>query len=498
LSFKRLKLFEICNEASLLYTWEFILLLCMASHLWIFKYAQCIFGIMKEFDLIVIGAGSGLNVASSAADMGLNVAIVEEGPMGGTCLNRGCIPSKIIIHSADVAETFDRASLFGLKSKGYSVDFAEVTKRASNAVDKDAKEIEDGINETENMELFKATGKFAGERTVVVGSKKIKGKKILVAAGTRPTAPPIEGIKDVEYLTSDEALRLTKQPRSMVVLGGGFIACELAHFYGALGTKITMLQRSVLLRKEDQEIADAFTKSFSKKHSVILGYSTKSVKKKGKKIIITAESNDGKKKIIETDSLLVATGRNPNTDILEVEKAGIEVDRRGYIKTNEYLETTAHDVWALGDIAGKYLLKHSANLEAKYVFNNAFGREKKPVDYWPMPHAVFSSPQIAAVGYTEEELNEKGVNFAIGRYPYSSTGMGLALAEKDGFVKVMADRKTKKILGCHIIGPEAASIIHEVIVAMKNSLTTQQVVDTVHIHPAMSEVVHRAIARIQW
>jgi mycothione reductase len=456
------------------------------------------FVIMKDFDLIVIGAGSGLNVASNAANMDKTVAIVEDGPMGGTCLNRGCIPSKIIIHSADVAETINNSKVFGINSKGFSVDFAKVIKRASSLVDKDAEEIEEGIKETDNMELFKGKGKFVGERKVSVNGKTITGDKVIVAAGTRPVAPPVSGLDKVKYMTSDEALRLTKQPKDMIIMGGGFIAAEMAHFYGALGTKVTILQRSTLLKNEDKEITDAFTKSFSKKHNIILGYSATHVVKKGKSYTITAESKDGKKKIISADSLLVATGRVPNTDVLDVTKGGIDVDERGYVKTNEYLETTAKNTWALGDIVGKYLLKHSSNLEAQYVWQNAFGKEKRKVDYWPMPHAVFSSPQIAAVGYTEEELKKKKAPYAVGKYFYSSTGMGAALEEKDGFAKVLADPKTHQILGCHIIGPEAATMIHEVIVAMKNNITAEDMVRSVHIHPAISEVVQRAAAKIDW
>ena len=194
----------------------------------------------------------------------------------------------------------------------------------------------------------------------------------------------------------------------------------------------------------------------------------------------------------------MATGRVPNTDILDVKKGGIDIDGQGYVKTNEYLETTASGTWALGDIAGRYLLKHSANMEAKYVIRNALRSEKKPVDYWPMPHAIFSSPQIAAVGYTEEELKEKKIDYAAGRYMYSSSGMGLALAEKDGFVKILVGRDTRKILGCHIIGPEAPTLIHEVMVAMKANLAVDALLDAVHIHPATSEVVQRAAAMIEW
>lgn len=449
-----------------------------------------------HFDLIVIGGGSGANVMSWAADAGHKVAIVEEGPLGGTCLNRGCIPSKIVLHSADVAETIDNAHLFGIKPRGYSVDFAAVTKRAFYHVDKEAAEIEEAIKGSENIELFKVMGKFVGGRTLAVGSKKITGGKVVIAAGTRPTVPPVDGIEDVKYLTSDNCMRLTKQPKSMIILGGGFIAAEMAHFFGALGTKVTIVQRSVMLREEDREIADAFTHIFGQKHKIVLGYSPTKVRQKGSQIVLTTQK-DKETKSFSADSLLVATGRVPNTDILEVTKGGVAVDERGYIKVNEYLETTAPNTWALGDIVGKYLLKHSANLEAEYVWNNAFGGEKKKVDYWPMPHAIFTSPQIAAVGYTEEELKEKGIDYAVGKYNYRDTGMGLAL-EADGFVKILADKKTNKILGCHIIGPDASTLIHEIILAMKLGATIEQVYDTTHVHPALPEVVQRAAGNVEW
>jgi dihydrolipoamide dehydrogenase len=228
---------------------------------------------------------------------------------------------------------------------------------------------------------------------------------------------------------------------------------------------------------------------------VVLGWSPIGVKQKGKTITLMVEK-DRKKKNLTAETLLIATGRVPNSDILDVKKGGIEIDDRGYIKTNEFLETTAANVWAFGDIAGKYLLKHSANLEAKYVFNNLYSSKQK-IDYWPMPHAIFTSPQIAAVGYTEEDLKEKKIPYFTGKYYYKDSGMGLAMAEEDGFAKILAGQD-KKILGAHIIGPEASSIIHEVIIAMKFGITVDQLASTTHIHPALSEVVQRAAANVKF
>ena len=453
---------------------------------------------MQTFDLIVIGAGSGLNISSAAAEKGLKVAVVEKGPMGGTCLNRGCIPSKIIIHSADVAETIRKSSLFGINSKISSIDFKKITSRASKIVDKDAKEIEEGIREDKNTTLFKIEAKFISERTLQVGKETIKGDKVIIAAGTRPSVPDIEGLQDVDFITSDEALRLKKQPKIMTILGGGYIAAELAHFYGALGTKINIIQRgNLLVPNEDEEIASKFTEIFREKYNVLTNFNAAKVMKKGKNFVVIAQNKKNSKKII-SDALLVAAGRIPNTDILDVKKGNIDINEKGFVKTNEYLETTAKNTWALGDIAGKYLFKHSANLEAQYVYNNAILNKKLPVDYSAMPHAIFSSPQIAGVGMREQDLKAKNIDSATGRYDYMNSGMGIALQDNDGFVKIFADRKTRKILGCHILGTDASTLIHEVIVVMKNNLSADSISNSVHVHPALSEVVQRAVNSIEW
>ena len=455
---------------------------------------------MEHFDVIVIGAGSGLSISSAASANGLKTAIIEQGPMGGTCLNRGCIPSKMIIHSADVAETINRAKEFGINPKGYSVDFRKITERASRLVDQDSRSIEKGIRADKNTTLFKTEGKFIGYKTLRVGNKMIKGDKIIIAAGTRPQIPPVEGLNEVEYMTSTEALRLTKQPKSLTVIGGGYIAAELAHFYGALGTKINIIQRrDALIPNEDREISEKFTKIFSRKYNVFLNYDAIKVSKKGNGIATTIKNNSAKNKIknIVSEKLLVAAGRIPNTDILDVAKTGVKADKTGYVKVNGYMETTAKNIWALGDICGKYLFKHSANLEAEYVYNNTFGRQKKKVDYSAMLHAIFSSPQIAGVGCTEEELREKKIPYLVGRKRYIETGMGTALNDKEGFVKILADKKTRKILGCHILGTDASTLIHEVIVAMKAKQKVDILEDAVHIHPALSEVVQRAVRNLE-
>src|SRR3989338_826070 len=453
---------------------------------------------MQSFDLIVIGAGSGLNVSSAAAERGMKVAIVEKGPMGGTCLNRGCIPSKILIESADVAEIIKKSKLFGINSKINSVDFKKITGRASRIVDEDARKIEEGIRADKDTTLFKSEAKFVGERTLTVGSETIKGDKIIIAAGTRPLIPKIEGLSEVDYITSDEALRLKKQPKIMTILGWGYIAAELAHFFGSLGTKVSIIQRGpLLLPNEDGEIAKTFTSLFSKKYNVVLNHNAVKVEKKNQKFLVTAQGKNHNKKLV-SNHLLVAAGRISNADALDVQKTNVKVDDKGYVVTNEYLETTAKNIWALGDIIGKYLFKHSANLEAQHVFNNAILGKKFKIDYLAMPHAVFSSPQIAGVGLREQDLIDKKVDYVVGKYHYKQTGMGIAIQDNEGYVKILADKKTRKILGCHIIGTDASTLIHEVVVAMRAGLTADSIREAVHIHPALSEVVQRAVNNIEW
>jgi mycothione reductase len=448
---------------------------------------------MESFDILVVGAGSGLNIADDAVSRGLKVAIVESGPMGGTCLNRGCIPSKMLIHAADVAETVKGASRFNVNASFRSVNFSALVRRVSKVVDDDARSIERSIRSGQNPRLFKGTGTFVGDRTMKIGSKTITAKKVFIMAGTRPLIPPITGIQKVKYLTSTEALRLKKLPKSLAIIGGGYIAAELAHFFGSLGTKVTIIQRDMLLiPSEDRDISAAFTTAFKKKHRLLLGYTASAVEKKGKAVVVTAVSGRNTKRVL-AEQLLIATGRIPNTDILDVKKAGIRTNKHGHIVVNRFMETSAKNVWAGGDIAGMYFFKHSANLEAQYMSHNAFSK-KIPVQYAPMPHAIFSSPQIAGVGKREQDLAPG--TYSIGKQYYRDTGMGAALRDETGFVKMIAEKSTGNILGCHIIGPDASTLIHEVVVAMKTG-KTDAILGSVHVHPALSEVVQRAAGKAQ-
>ena len=453
---------------------------------------------MQHFGLMVLGSGSGLEVSSEAAGLGLSVAIIEEGPFGGTCLNRGCIPSKMLIHCADVMDTIKNAHIFGIKATVQGIDWQAIIARAVDEVDADARAIEEGNRQADNITVFKGRGRFTGAKTLEVNGEEISAEIVLIAAGTRPMVPDIPGLVGVPYITSDEALRLPEQPRRLAILGGGYIAAEMAHFFGALGTEVTLIQRGPqLLRAEDDDVARRFTEVYLRKINILLNTRISRAESRGHEIVLEV-SSEGSTGEVLADGLLVATGRVPNTDLLNVAATGVEIDERGFVKTDEFLETNVPGIWALGDIVGKYLLKHSANLEAAYAGNNIFNPDNKvAVDYNAMPHAIFASPQVAGVGLTEREAIEQGFDFAVASYDYSDAAYGSSIEDRDGFVKILAERHSGEILGAHIIGTDASILIQEVVNAMRAGLNVRSITQSIYVHPALPEVVQRAFGELE-
>lgn len=463
---------------------------------------------MKKFDLIVIGSGSGLDVANAAVtEKGFKVAIIEKDKLGGTCLNRGCIPSKLLIHIADIIEIIKKADVFGITVKDYTIDFQQIVNRVNKIVNTDSNEIKKGLQASKNPQLFLQECKFIGEKKILIANDKIiTSDTILIASGTRPNIPNIKGLKNVEYITSNEALSLKQQPKSLTIIGGGYIACELAHFFGSLGTKINIIQRNdLLIPNEDIDISTRVTDIFSKKYNIYLGYNAELVfydskdkngLKKTKIINVIAKNKFGNYVKVSSDQLLIAIGRIPNSDLLSIEKSGVKINERGFIVVDEYLETNIKGIFALGDVVGKYQFKHNANNEAQYAYNNIVHPDKKiPVNYTAMPHAIFTNPQIAAVGYTEQQLTKEKIEYEKSIYPYIQTGMGQVIEDKEGFVKFLIDKRNRTILGCHIMGTYASILIHEVLVAMrigKDEGKIDNITRTIHIHPSLSEVISKA------
>ncbi|MFB6111734.1 MAG: dihydrolipoyl dehydrogenase [Halobacteriaceae archaeon] len=463
---------------------------------------------MDEVDFLVIGSGSGLDVANAAANHGHSVAIVEKGRLGGTCLNRGCIPSKMLLYHADVLETIERAGEFHIDAAVADVEFSEMVREVNEDVHGDAASIREGLRSSPHHDLYEGEGRFVDDRTIELVSGEdegvvIKGERVLVAAGTRPAVPDIDGIEAVEYLTSTEALQLETPPEHLVIVGGGYIAAELGHFFGTFGSDVTIVgRRPNLLPGADGEIAEAFTERYADRFTVHTGHSATAVSETDGAVTVEARPyeygadggiTDGEPVRVTGDELLIAAGRRPNTDLLDTGAAGIETDDRGFVETDEYLRTSADGVWALGDIVGEYLLKHNANHEAQAVVRNLFGDGLEPVDYAAMPFAVFASPEVAGVGATEEGLRDDDTAYATRTYEYDQTARGSAM-KADGFLKAIIDLDGQ-ILGCHIMGPEASDLIQEVVVAMKaGSGSVEDIRESVHIHPALSEVVQRGFS----
>jgi dihydrolipoamide dehydrogenase len=455
---------------------------------------------MKEYDVLVIGSGSGMTIASNAVAAGLKTALVEHGSMGGTCLNRGCIPSKMLIYPADVIRIIQEAEELGVNATITSIDFQKILSRMHRVVDEDSGQQARAVEASPRITWYKDTGEFIADYTMQIGDQTVKGNKIFIVSGARPGIPPIKGIDKVDYLTNETVLQLQTPPVDMIVVGGGYIAAEYGHFFASIGTQVTILQRSPrLVPAEEPEISGLLKEAMEERIRVFTNHEVIEVQERNDaKIAVAKDRENGELREFPAQTVLLATGRVPNSDLLKPEKTGVQLDARGYIKANKYLETTQENIWAFGDAIGKAMFKHVANYEADVAWHNASHDHKISMDYSAAPHAVFSHPQIASVGLTEQEAKTQGHKIWVGKEDYKSTAKGAAMGDPKGFVKVIVEQKTGKILGGHIIGPFAPILIQEVINAMNvENNTFMNIVRPMHIHPAMSEVVQRAFGNLR-
>ncbi|MDF9747625.1 dihydrolipoyl dehydrogenase [Natrinema salsiterrestre] len=464
---------------------------------------------MEEYDIVVLGGGSGSQVATAAAKRGLEAAVVEPGSLGGACITRGCVPSKALIHRADVVEDVRGAAEFGVAARVEDVDYDEITTSIHDTVYEKAGNQESGLQDSEHITLYRGEGRFVDDRTIEVvptdesaDARDIGAETVVIAVGGRPMVPPIEGLEDVEFLTSDDALFLEDRPDELVIVGGGYIGTELGYFFGALGTEVSIVGRSDrLVPREDDDVSAVVTESMETYCDVYTGHEAAAVSRGDENVVVTAEPSDGDggdgdgdgdAVELTADELLLATGRRPNTDTLALEETAIEADETGYVETDERLETTVDGVWALGDVLGEQPFKHAADYEARVVTGNVLDDAQQAVDYEAMPHAIFTEPRVASVGRTEGELAEEGRDYQTATVPYDAAPLGMILEADDGFVKAIAG-PDGEILGCHVVGPQAATLIHEVVVAMDSGDgTVEAVAEPVHVHPALNEVVYAA------
>ena len=446
-----------------------------------------------EYDLIIIGSGSGNAIPEYLSDR--KIAMVERGTFGGTCLNVGCIPSKMFVIPADIASwAAESSARLGVDLRFHGADWGAIRDRVFGRIDPIA---EGGrkyrATGNSNITLIEGTARFVDDRVLDVEGDRITAPHVLVAAGSRPVVPPIAGLVETGFHTSDTIMRLDEFPDRLGIIGGGFIAVEMGHVFAGLGAEVTLFNRSSgLLRGFDAEVADRFTQVFGARHNVDLHlqHLPTKVERRGDATVVHCAGE-----AVEVDQLLVATGREPNSDLLDTDSGGIDCHHHGAIVVDEYLRTSADGVWAIGDIANAYQLKHVANREAATAFwNIAHPDDLRPVDHTAVPAAVFSMPQVATVGLTEQAARADGGDVVVGRRDYAGTAYGWALADETSFAKVLVDRESGLIVGGHIMGSQAATLIQPLVQAMHFDQTARDLADGPYwIHPALTEVVENAL-----
>ena len=447
---------------------------------------------------MIIGAGSGNSVIGPEHD-GWEVAIAERGLFGGTCLNVGCIPSKMFVYAAELAELAADGQRLGVHTRFDSADWPAIRDRIFGRIDP----IEEGgrryREELANVTVYPCSARFVGPRRVTVDDETLAADRIVLAAGARPAVPNVPGLADCGYHTSDTIMRLDALPRRLAVLGGGYIAAELGSVMGAFGSDVTFVLRGdTFLRREDDDIRSRFTDAYRGRFDVRFDTRLSKVRRDGDEVVLSLVGADGEPSELRADELLVATGRRPNTDQLDLASAGIEVDDAGYVVTDEQLRTTAEGVWALGDITNPVQLKHVANHEARVVRHNLTHPDNPlAVDHRFIPHAVFGYPQVASVGLTERACRQQEIPCVSHVQPYAAAAYGWAMEDTDSAVKVIAHADTRLLLGAHIIGPQAPTLIQQLIQGMHFGQTVDQMArDQYYIHPALPEVVEQALLEL--
>lgn len=451
---------------------------------------------MPDYDLVIVGAGSG-NTVPDESMATWKVAIVEDDRFGGTCLNRGCIPSKMLVHTADVAQTVRQAGRFGVDAKLRDVDWAAIKKRVFGRIDP-LHQAAVSYRRSQGIDVYQDEARFVAPRLLDVAGEEVRGERFVVSVGSRPVVPDIPGLESVPFQTSDTIMRIDELPSSLVVIGGGYIAAEMSHVFGALGVRVTIVERGpALLRGQDDDISARFTQSYEKRFDLKLGASVEGVRatRHGVTVDMTVAGQPAQ---VDADMLLVAVGRTPNTDRLDATAGGLELDEHGHIVSDDSYATAVPGVWALGDSTNHFQLKHMANAEARMVrFNLTHPDRPTRTPFRIVPSAVFADPQVAAVGATERQLLSDGHPYLVTASDYSAAAYGWALEDTTSFVKVLADPGSRRLLGAHIVGPQASTLIQPLLQAMCLGNTVDELATGVlYIHPALSEVVEQALLAI--
>lgn len=447
---------------------------------------------MKKFDLAVVGSGAGLVVLEAAMEAGVRCAIVEQAKFGGTCLNKGCIPTKMLAYPADLLREIEHAKKTGVTISSPGVDWETLSGRMWKQIGVN-RLVENELREAENVTVFKGTGAFTGPRTMMVTgpdgeTEEFEAEKFVIAAGARSLVPPIRGIEEAGYVVSETFFgeKFPKTPwKSLILIGGGPIGVEFAHIFSALGTKVTLVQLTDRLLMPEEEAVSEFVKQQFERNGIRVLTSAMAIsaeRRDGVKTVTIRDTNTKEEYTVEGEEIFLAAGVRSNGDSLGLDKANVETDAKGWIVTNEYLETSRENIWALGDINGKFQFRHKANFEAEVLAHNLFqSGERKTVCYQTVPWAIFTNPQVAHVGITEREAKAAGLKYHTGVNHYSDVVGGRKMGfsrgdEDDGFVKIIVDDE-KKLLGVHIVGPHAAILVQPFVYLMNAGFKCRQSVE---------------------
>jgi len=454
---------------------------------------------LSDTRVIIVGAGpAGYVAAIRAAQLGAQVSLIEEAQVGGTCLNRGCIPTKSLLASTETLSLIRRAKRLGIEVDGIKPDFTCMMERKNEVVSRVVKGVE-YLLKANKVKLVKGKASFLDLHKVEVktneGKEKIEGDFTIIATGSKPVLLPFIDFNHPAVLTSEITLELAQIPQTLLIVGAGVIGCEFASIFGPLGTQITMVEMmDRILPQEDKRIS-LMMKQILQKRGINIFTDTRleeitDYQKDG----LTARLDNGER--ISTEKMLICVGRSPYTEGLSLENLDLRLDQKGNITVNERMQTSEERVYAIGDVVGGYLLAHVAFEEGIVAAENALGVDSK-IDYTSIPNCIFTSPQIATVGLTLDKARERGIEAKIGRFRFSASGKAQALDETDGFVQLVVEEESGEVLGGQIIGPHAADLVHEISLAVRWELTVDEIGSTVHAHPTLSEAVMEAARKAQ-
>ena len=446
---------------------------------------------MNEKDVVIIGGGpAGYVAAIRAAQLGARVALVEKDRLGGTCLNRGCIPTKALVRSVEVLLEAKRANEFGIEVGNVKTNFQKIMARKNNIVSQLVSGVEQ-LMKSNKIRVYIGTGHILSPHLVRVNDEEITTRKIIIATGSELALLPIPGIDLPGVLTTDDILELKELPESLVVIGGSHVGVEFASIFNGLGTKVTIVKRRpLLLEPIDEEIGRRFAQSLPRQGiEVKIGAAVKAIRKEGATLKVVWDTPDGEQGV-EGQMVLMATGRQPYTAGLGLSQLGIKMDGRA-IAVNEHLETNVDDIYAIGDALGKNMLAHVASYEGEVAVENALGHPRQ-ADYHAVPSCIFTQPEIAGVGVTEKQAKDSGIPYKVSKFPFLACGRAVTMDETMGMVKMICNAKNSKVLGIHIMGPHASDLIAEGVLAIQLGSTARDIAHTIHAHPTLPEAVHEA------